>query len=115
MLGLGAMGSALATALLDSGRSVTVWNRTPGRAEGPVARGARAAGPVREAVTASPVVVACLFTLSSVQETLGPVAAVQALISRQIAAGHGAQGLPRIYESLRAVGSGSGSDEGGAA
>ncbi|MEU3659761.1 NAD(P)-binding domain-containing protein [Streptomyces sp. NPDC032940] len=74
MLGLGAMGSALATASLGSGRSVTVWNRTPDRARGLVAHGARAAGAVREAVTASPVVVACLLTLPSVQETLGPVA-----------------------------------------
>jgi 3-hydroxyisobutyrate dehydrogenase-like beta-hydroxyacid dehydrogenase len=31
-----------------------------------------------------------------------PIAAVQALISEQIAAGHGAEGFARIYESLRA-------------
>ncbi|WP_166022401.1 NAD(P)-dependent oxidoreductase [Streptomyces chilikensis] len=74
VLGLGAMGSALAAALLDTGRTVTVWNRTPGRAEELVARGARAAGSVREAVAASPVVVACLLRYPSVQETLGPVA-----------------------------------------
>ncbi|MEU9577169.1 NAD(P)-dependent oxidoreductase [Streptomyces chilikensis] len=74
LLGLGAMGSALAAALLDTGRTVTVWNRTPGRAEELVARGARAAGSVREAVAASPVVVACLLRYPSVQETLGPVA-----------------------------------------
>ncbi|MDI3386164.1 NAD(P)-binding domain-containing protein [Streptomyces sp. B-S-A8] len=39
-----------------------------------MARGARAAGSVREAVAASPVVVAWLFDHASVQETLGPVA-----------------------------------------
>ncbi|GAB7062922.1 NAD(P)-binding domain-containing protein [Streptomyces mexicanus] len=74
VLGLGAMGSALAIALLDAGRSVTVWNRTPDRAAEPVARGARAAGSVREAVTASPVVVTCLLRYPSIQQTLGPVA-----------------------------------------
>ncbi|GAA1250978.1 NAD(P)-binding domain-containing protein [Prauserella halophila] len=30
-----------------------------------------------------------------------PVATVQELISRQIAAGHGSEGFPRVYESLR--------------
>jgi 3-hydroxyisobutyrate dehydrogenase-like beta-hydroxyacid dehydrogenase len=73
MLGLGAMGSALTAALLGAGRSVTVWNRTPARAAESVARGARAAGSVREAVAASPVVVACLLKYSSVRETLDPV------------------------------------------
>ncbi|MDI3423096.1 NAD(P)-dependent oxidoreductase [Streptomyces luteolus] len=74
LLGLGAMGSVLASTLLGAGLSVTVWNRTPGRATALVAQGARAVDPVREAVAASPVVVACLFDHASVQETLGPVA-----------------------------------------
>ncbi|WP_346010717.1 NAD(P)-binding domain-containing protein [Streptomyces sp. SID5910] len=74
LLGLGAMGSALAATLLASGRSVTVWNRTAGRAEGLAAQGARTAGSVPEAVAASPVVVACLLDLPSVQETLAPAA-----------------------------------------
>ncbi|MET8523828.1 NAD(P)-binding domain-containing protein [Nocardioides sp. NPDC004968] len=71
VLGLGAMGSALATALLDGGRSVTVWNRTPRRAKNLVTRGADAAGSVPAAVLASPVVIACLLDHSSVEETLG--------------------------------------------
>jgi hypothetical protein len=44
-----------------------------------------------------------------------PIAAVQELIARQIAAGHGSEGFPRIYESMRAAGFTAGSDEGGAA
>lgn len=71
VLGLGAMGSALATALLDAGRSVTLWNRTPGRAKDLAARGAGAADSVPAAVLASPVVIACLLDHSSVEETLG--------------------------------------------
>lgn len=74
VLGLGAMGSALAAALLGSGRSVTAWNRTPGRATALVDRGADEAGSVRDAVLASPVVIACLLKHSSVTETLGPLA-----------------------------------------
>jgi 3-hydroxyisobutyrate dehydrogenase-like beta-hydroxyacid dehydrogenase len=74
LLGLGAMGGSLATALLDTGRSVTVWNRTPDRATKLVTHGARAAASVREAVATSPVVVACLLKYPSVRETLGPAA-----------------------------------------
>jgi 3-hydroxyisobutyrate dehydrogenase-like beta-hydroxyacid dehydrogenase len=32
ILGLGAMGSALAAALLDAGHTTTVWNRSAGKA-----------------------------------------------------------------------------------
>ncbi|MFD7077544.1 NAD(P)-dependent oxidoreductase [Nocardioides sp. NPDC059952] len=70
VLGLGAMGSALAASLLDAGRSVTVWNRTPGRASELVGRGAGTTDSVAEAVLASPVVIACLLDRSSVEETL---------------------------------------------
>jgi 3-hydroxyisobutyrate dehydrogenase-like beta-hydroxyacid dehydrogenase len=71
ILGLGAMGGALACALVRAGHPTTVWNRTPGRTIG----GATSAATVREAVTASPVVVACLLRHDSVHETLDPVAA----------------------------------------
>lgn len=73
MLGLGAMGSVLATTLLDAGRPMTVWNRTPERAAAVVAHGAHEAATISEAVTASPVVIACLLRQSSVHETLDPV------------------------------------------
>ena len=41
ILGMGAMGTALAAALLDRGHAVTAWNRSPGRGEGLVGRVAR--------------------------------------------------------------------------
>ncbi|MER6985206.1 NAD(P)-binding domain-containing protein, partial [Streptomyces carpinensis] len=34
VLGLGPMGTALASAFLAAGHPLTVWNRTPGRAGG---------------------------------------------------------------------------------
>ena len=75
VLGMGEMGRALAGSLVDAGYPVTVWNRTPGRA-GPLAeRGAAVAPTVREAVTAGPLVVVCLFDEASVHEVLDPVAA----------------------------------------
>jgi 3-hydroxyisobutyrate dehydrogenase/2-hydroxy-3-oxopropionate reductase len=43
VIGLGAMGSRIAARLLASGHQLVVWNRTPGRADPLVARGARAA------------------------------------------------------------------------
>jgi 3-hydroxyisobutyrate dehydrogenase-like beta-hydroxyacid dehydrogenase len=74
VLGLGAMGSALARAFLASGRPVTVWNRTHGKADELVARGATEAATVEEALHASRLVVACLWDHRSVHETLDPVA-----------------------------------------
>jgi 3-hydroxyisobutyrate dehydrogenase-like beta-hydroxyacid dehydrogenase len=75
VLGLGAMGSALATTLLDAGHAVTVWNRTPARAADLSARGAEAASAIGAAVTADQLIVACLFDHASVHETLDPVVA----------------------------------------
>jgi 3-hydroxyisobutyrate dehydrogenase-like beta-hydroxyacid dehydrogenase len=46
VVGLGKMGAPIARRLLDAGHEVTVFNRTPGRADGLVERGAaRAASP----------------------------------------------------------------------
>lgn len=42
-IGLGAMGSAMASNLISAGHTVTVWNRSPGAAEPLVSLGAKAA------------------------------------------------------------------------
>ena len=70
ILGLGAMGSALACALVGAGHPTTVWNRTPGR----TVAGATSAATAREAVAASQFVVTCLLRHDSVHETLDPIA-----------------------------------------
>ncbi|WP_342751452.1 NAD(P)-dependent oxidoreductase [Saccharothrix carnea] len=57
VLGLGEMGSALAGAFLDGGQRTTVWNRTPGKADPLVARGAVVAASAEEAVANSDLVV----------------------------------------------------------
>ncbi|GAA1568266.1 NAD(P)-dependent oxidoreductase [Actinomadura kijaniata] len=57
VIGLGEMGAALAAAFLDGGHAVTVWNRTPEKADPLVAKGARRADDVRGAVAASELVV----------------------------------------------------------
>ncbi|MGP3956171.1 NAD(P)-dependent oxidoreductase [Nonomuraea sp. 3N208] len=73
VLGLGLMGSALADAFLTAGHRVTVWNRTPGKADPLVAKGATAAATPAEAVEASPLVIACLLDYPSVYEVLHEV------------------------------------------
>ena len=60
VIGLGAMGSALARTLLDAGRNVTVWNRSPEKIEPLVALGARGPSNFSEALEASPRVIVCL-------------------------------------------------------
>ncbi len=68
------MGSALAARLLDAGHPVTAWNRTPGRATALAEHGGDLRTSISAAVSAQPLVVACLLPYSSVRETLGPVA-----------------------------------------
>ncbi|WP_158642244.1 MULTISPECIES: NAD(P)-dependent oxidoreductase [Actinomadura] len=60
VIGLGEMGAALADAFLERGHPVTVWNRTPGKADALVAKGARHVGTVRDAVLAGELVVVCV-------------------------------------------------------
>jgi 3-hydroxyisobutyrate dehydrogenase-like beta-hydroxyacid dehydrogenase len=48
-IGLGRMGAGMASNLLRSGHEVTVYNRTPRRAQPLVEQGARAAARVRDA------------------------------------------------------------------
>ncbi|MBQ0993280.1 NAD(P)-binding domain-containing protein [Micromonospora sp. PSH03] len=73
MLGLGAMGTALAHAWLAAGYPLTVWNRTPARAAALAPDGARIAGSAAQAVAASTLVVVCLLDDSSVDEVLAGV------------------------------------------
>lgn len=50
IIGLGPMGQAMARTLLTAGHDVTVWNRTPARAESLVGQGARLAATPAEAI-----------------------------------------------------------------
>ncbi|TDC95632.1 NAD(P)-binding domain-containing protein [Actinomadura sp. 7K507] len=82
ILGMGAMGRALAGALLEAGRDVTVWNRTPGKAGDLLARGAREVRSVEEAIEAGDLTVACLLDDASVREALAP--AIRKLAGRTL-------------------------------
>jgi 3-hydroxyisobutyrate dehydrogenase-like beta-hydroxyacid dehydrogenase len=71
LIGLGAMGSALARALLAGGRVVTVWNRTAAKMEPLVALGAGTAASLLEAVEASPVIMVCIDNHDTTRSLLG--------------------------------------------
>ncbi|RDI55395.1 NAD(P)-dependent oxidoreductase [Nocardia mexicana] len=73
VLGLGAMGRALATALLQGGHPTTVWNRTPGRDTELVAAGARGAASLTGAVRDGDLVIAVLLDHASVHAALDPI------------------------------------------
>ncbi|ULR52057.1 NAD(P)-dependent oxidoreductase [Streptomyces deccanensis] len=70
LLGLGAMGTALARAWRAAGHPLTVWNRTPARSAVLAAEGARVADSAAEAVAANTLVVVCLLDDASVEEAL---------------------------------------------
>ncbi len=71
VVGLGAMGTALAEAFLASGHPTTVWNRSAGKAEPLIAKGAVLAKTPAEAITANRLVIVCLLDYRSVYDVLG--------------------------------------------
>ncbi len=66
-IGLGHLGKAIAGRLLDSGHTLTVWNRTPAKAEG--MKVAKAATPAA-VLAAADIVFLCLFDSNAVRSVL---------------------------------------------
>ena len=60
VIGLGAMGTALARTLIDAGQEVTVWNRSPEKIAPLLALGARGPSNFGEALAASPRAIVCI-------------------------------------------------------
>jgi 3-hydroxyisobutyrate dehydrogenase/2-hydroxy-3-oxopropionate reductase len=80
VLGLGAMGSAMAARLLNAGHDLTVWSRTPGRDEGLVSAGARRGETPADAVRDAEVVVTMLTDPPALEAVLfGPDGAAAAI------------------------------------
>ena len=73
VIGLGNMGSALARVLQESGRAVTVWNRSPEKAASLVARGALLAPGAAAAITASPIILVCVTNYTAANRILREV------------------------------------------
>jgi 3-hydroxyisobutyrate dehydrogenase-like beta-hydroxyacid dehydrogenase len=70
-LGLGLMGTPMATRLLDAGHDVTVWDRTAARTVPLVDRGAHAADTPAEAVTGADTVFTMLANPEALDQVLG--------------------------------------------
>ena len=70
VIGLGAMGLALARTLLEAGRNVTVWNRSPEKIQPLMALGARGPSNFGEALAASPQIIVCLSDYDTTTETI---------------------------------------------
>jgi 3-hydroxyisobutyrate dehydrogenase-like beta-hydroxyacid dehydrogenase len=73
VIGLGKMGTALAKTLLENGRAVTVWNRTPDKAASLVDIGAILAQSIEEAISASAASIVCIKTHRTTNEVLSPL------------------------------------------
>ncbi|MFE9046371.1 NAD(P)-dependent oxidoreductase [Streptomyces sp. NPDC007818] len=104
VIGLGSMGSALASAFLAAGHPTTVWNRTAAKAAPLTARGARLAASATEAVAASPLVVVCLSTFGATRAALEPTAS--ALTGRDLVTLN--SGAPHEARAFHAWASGEG-------
>ncbi|GGN77031.1 6-phosphogluconate dehydrogenase [Streptomyces albiflavescens] len=70
VLGLGAMGRALAAAFLRAGHPTTVWNRSPGKDGDLAAQGAVRAVSAAEAVRAADLVVVCVVDHDAAQSVI---------------------------------------------
>jgi 3-hydroxyisobutyrate dehydrogenase-like beta-hydroxyacid dehydrogenase len=86
VIGLGAMGSALARVLLERGHEVTVWNRSSTeRVARLVAAGAARVATPAEAIAASPLTVMCVLDYPAAEEILGAPGATESLAGRTLA------------------------------
>lgn len=103
VLGLGDMGTALARSLIAGGYDVTVWNRSPGRAEPFRADGYKVASSAKEAVEASPVSVTCISTHSdtkSLLEAMPDAVAGRTIIELSTSDGPAAEALGKVVREL---------------
>lgn len=78
VIGLGPMGQAMAGAFLDRGYDVTLWNRTPSRADALVARGAVLAPTVEKALASNELVILSLTDYDAMYALLEPAGAALA-------------------------------------
>ena len=84
MIGLGAMGTALAKAQLKAGHEVTVWNRSPQRMAPLVALGALGAETVAAAVQASQCIMICVDNYTATNALLQAEDVVAHLSGRSV-------------------------------
>lgn len=100
VLGLGAMGTTIAQLHLRQGRALTVWNRSPDKAQALVEQGARWAASPAEAASASRVVMMCVYDYAAAEAILGQPGVAEALAGRTLV--HLSTGSPEDARRLQA-------------
>ena len=104
VVGLGMMGSALASTLLQSGRSVTVWNRSAAKAAPLVEAGAILASSPEEAIAASDATIVCIKTHKTTTELLAPLSGQLSGKTILDLSSGGAEEATELVEMLTAAG-----------
>lgn len=85
LLGTGRMGSAMAERLLDQGHTLTVWNRTAGKAQKLIERGAKWADTPAHAVVDSEVVISVLTDTHAIDQAYSsPTGVLAAKVSDKL-------------------------------
>lgn len=84
MIGLGAMGSALARAFLRNGHGVSIWNRTKARMTPVANEGAVPYETAWQAVRASPVTVICIDNYDATRALIDSEGLLEALAGRTL-------------------------------
>ena len=84
VLGLGAMGSAIAKTLLENGRELTVWNRSNARVEDLAALGAHSAKNLQQAIEASPTILICIHGYDATRKMLDDPGIIPLLPGRTV-------------------------------
>lgn len=81
-IGLGIMGEPMARNILAAGFPLTVWNRTPGRAEALLAEGATLADSPADVARLSTIIVSCVSDSPDVEHVaLGPGGVIEGAVS----------------------------------
>jgi 3-hydroxyisobutyrate dehydrogenase-like beta-hydroxyacid dehydrogenase len=84
VIGLGAMGSALANAMLAKGFKVTVWNRNKTKATSLAAKGAFVAESITAAIEASPLLLVCVSDYKATTKILAEAGVKELLHGRTL-------------------------------
>ncbi|NUS74491.1 MAG: NAD(P)-binding domain-containing protein [Corynebacteriales bacterium] len=104
IIGLGAMGRALATVLLDAGHPVTIWNRTANKQQALIEQGAIGASTPEEAAH-NMLIILCVTDYAASQEildNLGPALHQKTLINLTTSTPEEAQNLAKQAENYGA-------------
>ena len=84
LVGLGAMGSAIARTIIDNQCDLTVWNRSPDKAHNVAALGASCAESLKQAIEASPRIMVCIHGYTATRALLNDPEITPLLIGRTI-------------------------------